>query len=146
MGASGSREGCTVEGCTVEERAPSVSEYLALREAVGWHSLSPQAAQCGLSGSLYAVCLLQGKKVIGCGRIAGDGGLYFYVQDIIIQPDYQQQGLGTLVMGNLMDYLKRTATQGAFIGLMAAPGLEEFYARFGFTCYPNDSPGMLIWK
>ena len=90
--------------------------------------------------------MLQGNKVIGCGRIAGDGGLYFYVQDVIIQPGYQRHGLGTLVMGKLMDYLNRTATQGAFIGLMSAPGLEEFYGRFGFTSYPDDSPGMLIWK
>ena len=130
----------------VIERRPTVSEYLALRESVGWHLLVSEAVSLGLSHSLYAVCIDKNGKAIGCGRITGDGGLYFYIQDVIIRPEFQRRGFGTQVMKNLMGYIHRTATRGAFIGLMAAPGLERFYARFGFERFPDDSPGMPIWK
>ena len=128
------------------ERVPTVSEYLKLRESVGWHALPSEAVERGLARSLYSVCIEFGKETVGCGRIVGDAGIYFYVQDVIVRPGYQQRGLGTRIMETLMDYVDATAIRGAFIGLMTAPGLEGFYGRFGFKCFPADSPGMLIWK
>jgi ribosomal protein S18 acetylase RimI-like enzyme len=128
------------------ERVPTAAEYLALRQSVGWHGLSATASETGLAHSLYAVCAQQGSEVVGCGRIVGDGGVYFYIQDLVVRPEYQRRELGTQIMKKLMGYIERHAQSGAFIGLMAAPGLEDFYARFSFTRFPEDSPGMLIWK
>ena len=130
----------------VVDRVPSVEEYLHLRHSVGWHALPEPAVQTGLSNSLYAVCALSEQKVVGCGRISGDGGIYFYIQDLIIRPQFQRRGLGTRMMDSLMAYIHHQAQSGSFVGLMAAPGLEDFYGRFGFSVYPQDSPGMLIWK
>lgn len=130
----------------VVERVPTAEEYLSLRHSVGWHGLPIPAVRTGLSHSLYAVCALSAQQVVGCGRICGDGGIYFYIQDVIISPRFQRQGLGTRLMDRLMAHIHRHARQGAFIGLMAAPGLEGFYGRFGFSLYPQDSPGMMIWK
>ena len=130
----------------VIERVPSASEYLSLRESVGWHILDLASTKLGLERSLYSVCVLKGDAVVGCGRVVGDGGIYFYIQDVIICPQYQRCGLGTRVMEKLMGYVDVTAKPGAFIGLLAAPGLSEFYGHFGFNCFPDDSPGMLIWK
>jgi GNAT superfamily N-acetyltransferase len=128
------------------DRLPSAEDYLALRRSVGWHALPENAVRTGLNHSLYAVCALSAQELVGCGRICGDGGIYFYVQDIIINPRFQRQGLGTRLVARLMAHIRRRAQTGAFIGLMAAPGLEGFYGRFGFRLYPEDSPGMLIWK
>ena len=130
----------------VIDRAPTVSEYHGLRESVGWHALPEHAAEVGLAQSLYAVCVLWESDVVGCGRVVGDGGIYFYIQDVIIRPQFQGRGYATRVMEKLMGYIERTAQSGAFIALMAAPGLEGFYGRFGFSCFPDDTPGMLIWK
>ncbi len=130
----------------LNERRPTVSEYLGLRSSVGWHALPETAVEAGLAHSLYAVCAVHKGAVIGCGRIIGDNGIYFYIQDLIIQPEYQHQGVGTQLLARLMGYIHGQAQTGAFIGLMAAPGLERFYGRFGFTLFPEHSPGMLIWK
>ncbi|MEN8130056.1 MAG: GNAT family N-acetyltransferase [Pseudomonadota bacterium] len=129
-----------------KECVPTVAEYLDLRSSVGWHALPKTAAEAGLANSLYAVCAVREGEVIGCGRITGDNGIYFYIQDLIIRPEYQYQGVGTQLMAKLMDYIEAQAQTGAFIGLMAAPGLEDFYGRFGFALFPGDSPGMLVWK
>lgn len=128
------------------DRVPTVSEYLKLRESVGWHALPSKAVEIGLARSLYSVCIKLREESVGCGRIVGDAGIYFYVQDVIVRPQYQQRGLGTRIMEKLMGYVGAKAQSGAFIGLMTAPGLEGFYGRFGFSCFPADSPGMLIWK
>jgi hypothetical protein len=36
------------------------------------------------------------------------------------------------------------ATPGAFIGLIAAPGTEAFFARHGFAARPAEAPGMQL--
>lgn len=132
---------------TVEliERCPSASEYLRLRAAVGWHALDRDVVAVGLGRSLYAVSALSGNAIVGCGRVVGDGAIYFHLQDLIVSPGYQGQGLGRRLMGSMMTYVRKRATPGSFVSLMAAPGLEGFYARFGFEPYPEESPAMLIW-
>jgi GNAT superfamily N-acetyltransferase len=126
------------------EREPTVGEYQRLRRAVGWSEVADEGVEVGLKNALYSVVLLYDKQPIGCGRVVGDRGIYFYVQDIIVLPEYQGLGLGRLIMDKVMDYLKRNAKQGAFIGLMAAKGVALFYERYGFEARPDDAPGMAM--
>jgi GNAT superfamily N-acetyltransferase len=124
------------------ERIPTVEEYLALREAVGWGRLDEQMTASGLAHALFTVCLLHKGKVIGCGRVIGDGGLYFYLQDIIVLPAFQGKGLGKRLMQAILGYLEEHALPGAFVGLMAARGASSFYTQFGFAVRPSERPGM----
>jgi GNAT superfamily N-acetyltransferase len=133
-----------LESFEAVEREPTVSEYRRLRRAVGWSEVSDEGVAVGLENALYSVVVLHGKKPIGCGRVVGDGGIYFYVQDIIVLPKYQGLGLGRLIMDKVMDYLRRNAKQGAFIGLMAAKGVARLYERYGFEARPDDAPGMAM--
>ena len=131
---------------TLIERAPSVHEYQRLRDAVNWGNVNPQATQAGLDHALYSICLLRGEEVVGCGRVIGDGGIYFYVQDIIVLPDHQGQGLGRRIMDAVMRFLEASAPPNAFVALMAAKGISRFYQRYGFGERPADAPGMYrIW-
>ena len=132
------------DGSTIEivERAPTPDEYRRLRASVGWNELDADAIRAGLSGSLYSVVLERDGEVIGCGRVVGDGGVYFYVQDVIVVPDLQGQGWGERIMDAVMHYLDASVRPGSFIGLMAAKDVEAFYLRFGFERRPDDRPGM----
>jgi len=134
----------SAEGFEAVEREPTVSEYQRLRRAVGWSDVSDEGVGAGLKNALYSVVVLRDKKPIGCGRVVGDGGIYFYVQDIMVLPEYQGLGLGRLIMDKVMDYLKGGAKQGAFVGLMAAKGVARFYERYGFKVRPDDAPGMAM--
>jgi ribosomal protein S18 acetylase RimI-like enzyme len=126
----------------VVERTPTIEEYFALRKGVGWMLFEEEMTAKGLANALFSVCILHQGKVIGCGRVVGDGGLYFYVQDIIVSPDFQGKGLGKRLMQAIMAYLEINARPGAFIGLMAAKGTNDFYDQFGFAVRPLDQPGM----
>jgi hypothetical protein len=49
-------------------------------------------------------------------------------------------------MRMLLNYINTTAKHGAFVGLMAAKGLEEYYQEFGFRTRPKEGPGMYYVK
>ena len=45
-------------------------------------------------------------------------------------------------MKELMGYITANAKSGAFVGLMAAKGLEKYYEPFGFKARAKDATGM----
>ncbi len=125
------------------ERAPTVDEYLALRAHVGWNELRDREAVArGLEGSLFAVCVERDGELVGIGRLVGDGGIYAYVQDVIVVEPDRGQGLSRLIMDGLMRFLDETYPEDAFVGLMAARGVAGLYERYGFARRDDDAPGM----
>jgi len=126
----------------IEVRTPTPQEYAQLREAVHWSKLDLKAIEQGLQNSIFSVCATYEQKVIGCGRVIGDGGIYFYIQDIIVIPDFQKRGIGKFIMNEIMKYLNKNAAENAFIGLMSAKGVMGFYEKYGFEERPSSRPGM----
>ena len=124
------------------ERAPTPDEYRRLRASVGWNEVDPDGVVAGLSRSLYSVVLERDGDAVGCGRVVGDGGIYFYLQDVIVLPELQGQGWGARIMEAVMRYVEAAARPGSFIGLMAAKDAEGFYLRYGFERRADDRPGM----
>ncbi|MCP1135290.1 GNAT family N-acetyltransferase [Paenibacillus polysaccharolyticus] len=120
----------------------SVEDYMNLREIVGWGNPDNiEAIERGLKNTLYSICIEVEEQTIGYGRIVGDGGFTFYIQDIIVLPSYQRLGLGNKIMAELMEYITSTYPPGSSVGLMSAKGKEDFYKKFGFVERPNESYG-----
>ena len=138
------------DGYRLERRPPTVRELRALNQAVGWTDLpgDDDAVARGLAASLFGVVVLDAAgQTVGSARVVGDGGVYFYVQDLIVAPAHQGLGLGDLLLDEVVDYLERAAPAGASVGLMAAEGKAGFYARRGFAPRPQDGPGMTLgWR
>ena len=126
----------------IVKRLPTVSEYLRLRKSVGWWDVKNETTEKALNYSLHSVIAIDNDKVVGVARIIGDGGLYFYIQDLIVHPGYQNNGIGKRLMKELMDYIDEHATDGAFIGLMSAKGYDKFYESFVFKARDVNAPGM----
>ena len=127
---------------TYSEDPPSVAEYNLFREHVGWGAYTDtQAAAYGLEHSLFHVTARAGDKLIGMGRLIGDGAITFYIQDVIVQEAYRGQGIGKAIMARLMQFIARKATEGAIVGLQAAKGKEAFYEQFNFIPRPNEELG-----
>nr|WP_154982839.1 GNAT family N-acetyltransferase [Paenibacillus xylanexedens] len=120
----------------------SVEDYMNLREIVGWGNPDNiEAIERGLKNTLYSICIEVEEQTIGYGRIVGDGGFTFYIQDIIVLPSYQRLGLGNKIMAELMEYITSTYPPGSSVGLMSAKGKEGFYKKFGFVERPNEGYG-----
>ena len=126
----------------IDHRLPTVEEYNALRLAVGWPTFEEHLVQRGLANTLYGVIAIQeGGKVIAMGRIVGDDAIYLHIQDVIVRPEYQRQGIGNLIMNELLDYIKQSAGKNTNVGLMCSKGREDFYRSFGFVDRPNEKYG-----
>lgn len=116
------------------EKAPSADEYNLLTNAVGWGVSEVDTVETALANSLYCVCAYDGEKIVGFGRLIGDGVMFLYVQDIMVLPDYQGRKIGTGIMERIvkiiLEYKQTNGDLRAYLGASAEK--EDFYKRFGF--------------
>ncbi|WP_370674533.1 GNAT family N-acetyltransferase [Pleomorphomonas sp. PLEO] len=120
---------------------PTAEDFARLRAACGWGAIDLAIAERALAAGLISVVARDGTCLAGFGRVVGDGVLYFYLQDVIVHPDFRGQGVGRMVVEALLAEVLRRAPIGATIGLMAAEGKEGFYEKFGFTRRPTERLG-----
>src|SRR4051794_23984012 len=73
----------------------------------------------------------RGERLIGIARVMVDGVLYFFLADMIVDPEFRGERLGDRLMKMITDYFDRSARPGASITLLPLKG-EAFYERFGF--------------
>ena len=132
---------------TIHEREVTVEEYKALRAQTNWEAVSDSMIDAALKRSLYSVLVLTDGSPVAMGRIVGDGGLYYYLQDIIVHRDFRGQGWARVIIQKLEAYLEEHAGKHAFIGLMAAEGVEGLYEIFGYSRRKQTAPGMFkLWN
>ena len=126
---------------SIELESPSIEEFLNLRNKIGWGELDFNMAKTSLENSLFHVIIRVQSQLIGMGRVVGDGAMYFYIQDVIVDPSYQNSGVGAILMRQIESYLSVAAKKGSTIGLLAAKGKEAFYTRYGYILRPSNSLG-----
>jgi len=122
--------------------APTPEDYLNLRVEAGLSSKSMEAANIGLKNSLFAVTVYYDSTLVAMGRLIGDGGAFFQIVDIAVKPDQQGNGLGKLVMKELMSYLEQNTYPGSYVSLLADDPANKLYEQFGFSYTYPDSHGM----
>ena len=67
----------------------------------------------------------------------GDGRMYCFAVDVVVDPDAQGQGIGQAIM----DALEAVVTRRRFgtrLDLVAAPDVVPFYRRLGYSQLPSD--------
>lgn len=127
----------------IYENKLTAQEFVYLTEVVGWGSPNIKQIEIALKNTIYSISVEMNGKIIGMGRIIGDGARIFYIQDVFIHPDYQRIGIGTQIMEKLLNYIENLpfSSYNIMVGLMSAKGKERFYERFGFRKRPNDYQG-----
>ncbi len=130
----------------IKENILGVPDYQKLRDTTDWQVLPDSQVAAALATSLYKVSAWDGNNCVGMARIVGDGAMYFYIQDVIVAPKYQGTGIGGLLMSAIEAYLNAHEYDYAFVGLMAAAGVSNFYHHFGFEDRDKQAPGMFKIK
>ncbi|MBQ3546509.1 MAG: GNAT family N-acetyltransferase [Lachnospiraceae bacterium] len=131
----------------LKENELDVKTYLELRKSVNWKELSLEQASLALKNSLFTVCAYDSDKPVGMGRIVGDNVVIDYIQDLVVRPDSQSEGVGRLIIERLINYVKDSKLEGTeiMLCLMCAKGRENFYKKFDFIARPTENlgPGMI---
>lgn len=80
-------------------------EILPLYESVGWVSYTnrPKMLQEAYLHSLKIYAAYVENKLVGIIRVVGDGSSVVFVQDLLIYPEYQRQGIGTALLKMIME-------------------------------------------
>ena len=118
-------------------------QFCDLQEAVGFGRPNVNQIELALKNCIYLVSAQVDDKIVGMGRLVGDGARIVYIQDIFIQPEFQNKGIGRAIMNNLLEHINKIALPGTTItiGLMSARDKESFYEKFGFWSRPNEKEG-----
>ena len=125
-----------------KENALDCEDYLKLRESVGWINFSKEQAQEAINNSLYTVIAIDNKQTVCMGRLVGDG-MYGMIVDLVVEPNYQKQGIGSKIMDMLMNFVEKKTPIGGrcSIQLIAEKGKEAFYEERGFKRIPHEFCG-----
>ena len=123
----------------LEDNTLSAEEFIHLKVATGFMDRPPEQVEKALANGLFRVSAISNGEVVGKGRLVGDGAMYWYLQEILVLPEYQGKGIGKAIVNRLLDYIQNTAIWGTKIsvGLTAVKGKEPFYEKFGLVEYPQ---------
>ena len=133
---------------SIKENVNSVEEFNYLYDAVGWGSYDEKITEKALANTIYSVSMYDNDKIIGYGRIIGDGICFLYIHDVMVEPKYQNKKIGSQIMNKLLDKVNQIKLENPFIRvyLGASKGKEKFYERFGFISREaaNLGSGMIL--
>ena len=122
-----------------------LEDVLHLYQAVGWtnYTNQPQMLEQALSHSLAIYVALDGDAVVGLIRLVGDGFSSVLVQDLIVLPIYQRQGIGSALMKEALEDYK-DAYQVQLVTEQTERTLG-FYRSMGFEILSTYNCIGMIW-
>lgn len=110
----------------------TADEWAYLRASVNWTIHSHNDFLEAINNSLLILSAYSEENLIGMARLIGDNKFTFFIQDVIVLPSYQNQGIGTTLVNSLIEYIKKKASPHTIVNLMASKGNEHFYENIGF--------------
>lgn len=130
-------------------QAISHEALLKLYDSVGWYAYTIGVEDLTqlLTGARHYVSAWDDDRLVGLIRVVGDGVYIAYIQNILVHPDYQRQGVGQALMRKMLEelhYAKQiilttddTSKTKAFYQSM---GMESFTESglLGFSKYNNE--------
>jgi aralkylamine N-acetyltransferase len=101
--------------CEIFRRAP-----LGTRE--------PEMLKIAAENSHTVCSAYADRKIIGFGRAISDNQYQSAIYDVVVLPEFQNQGIGKLIMKALLEKMPKSGAVLIFV----APGKQNFYRKFGF--------------
>lgn len=120
-------------------------DFVRLRIETGFAEIPVEHARKALQNGLVNVSALYRGELVGMGRLVGDGAMYWYLQEIIVLPQFQGRGIGRLIVNHLVEYARVNSASGKFttVGGVSARGKEPFYEKMGFEIISNGIKKMI---
>ena len=135
------RKGVDIEVVTGWDTEQILSLY---RSAGWWKDGRDDALEIPalIRGSLVFVVAVERKtgRAVGMGRAISDGVSDAYIQDLVVLPAFQGQGIGKAILRRILAVLGEKGI--GWIALIAEGGTGDFYRGLGFGVEEGDVPMM----
>lgn len=128
---------------SIKENVNSIEEFNYLYDAVGWGSYDEKVSEKALANTIYSVSVYDDDKIIGFGRLIGDGICFLYIHDVMVILEYQNRKIGSQIMHKILEKINQIKLENPYVRvyLGASKGKEKFYERFGFITRENANLG-----
>ena len=93
-----------------------------------------------LLGSRHVVTARRDGALIGLARVVGDGAVLAYLQDVLVCPEAQGQGIGRRLVEEVLAPFDAVRQQVLLTD--AEPGQRAFYEALGFVEAHDHDPGL----
>ena len=108
-------------------------EIVRLYTEVGWTAYTDNlsALRRGFENSLLVLAAFENNELIGIIRVVGDGFTIVFVQDILVFPNQQRKGVGSLLLQAILDHYKDV--RQIELATDNTPQTIAFYKSMGFS-------------
>mgnify|MGYP004548018403 FL=1 len=110
----------------------NADEIQNLYSQVGWTAYTDnmRALEQGFQNSLLVLAAYEGDALLGIVRVVGDGFTIILIQDILVYPNYQRQGIGTALLRAVLD--RYSDVRQVQLATDNTPKTVAFYRSLGF--------------
>ena len=121
----------------------SADEVNLLRKSLGFRQILPEQITAGLNGSSFIVAAYVQEQIIGMARLIWDGGIAALIPNILVLPEYQNQGVEDEMVSRIIDFLRSKLKPGFSIQLdiKAWDGQESLCEALGFQISTRERRG-----
>lgn len=81
-----------------------------------------------------------GAELVGIARLLDDGGLHAAVWDLIVRPDHQRRGIGSALLGAILERCR----DRRLVALVSTPSAVPFFAAMGFAAESHGHAAMYL--
>lgn len=108
------------------------AEILGLYASVGWTAYTddPAALRNGFANSLLTLAAYEEAALAGLIRVVGDGHTIVFVQDILVRPQFQRRGIGSVLLQAVLN--RYAGVRQIELLTDDTPETTAFYRSMGF--------------
>ena len=127
-----------------EEKKFTQKQVEELFLSVGWVSGQyPERLYQALMHSSSVFTAWSNDQLVGLLRVLDDGGMMAYVHYVLVNPEYQGQGIA----GHLVNLMKEKYADYFYIEVMPEESKNaSFYEKFGFKVMSDGVPMQIVNK
>lgn len=129
-----------------KKEIPAMTDLLALYSSVGWtnYTNNPTMLEKAVNASLWQLAVYDKEELVAYIRLVGDGHSVIFVQDLLVRPDYQRQGIGKKLLEKASEtfphvYQRLLVTERSEKNL-------DFYQSLGFVELSEQACTGMIYK
>ncbi len=121
----------------------SNDELVALYSAVGWsvYTADPATLGAAVRGSSFVVAARDSGRLVGLARVVSDDASICYLQDVLVEPGHQREGVGRRLVQAILDRYPHVRQK--VLVTDDEPGQRAFYEALGYREVRDHGNGSL---